>query len=95
MPPRRTTSTWEVELTVSEFQRVLDRDEAGISKRLIIAGSVLMSEDLGLILSALGAYNVEYNGHYGPHIFYTLPVGKRHLKLTRAIAAYVKGEEIT
>jgi len=87
---KRTTAyrtSYAVELTVKQFTKVEERDDK--------------AKDFGLlsILSNLGAHSIEYNGHFGASIFYTLDTEtdspELRAEIETAIVDYANGKRRT
>ena len=60
-----TATSYSVEIPEDTFLRLLKSE--GFS-----TGTVQTHEQLDVKLMNAGAYDIEYNGHYGPHVFFTL-----------------------
>ena len=77
-----TARSYVVAITVKQFLAVEARDEK-------------TEHTLGHVLSNMGAAHIEYNGHFGAAIHYTLTneddTPELRTKIEKAIVAYAKG----
>lgn len=74
--PKIVENRWYVELTVKEFRRIMEYDEEcwddkhGVKRR----------DSLLDLLDKIPVQNIEYDGHFGPCVWYTAPANHRGLK---------------
>jgi hypothetical protein len=82
--PEMTAANFAIEVTVDDFLAIIDEDK----KRLMTKGTLF-----DIIDRIPGVSDVEYNGHFGPCIFYKLDAERiseeGHAPILAAIAKYL------
>jgi len=83
MKAKVVAKSYRITMTTDQFADIMDRDEASFSVRHVPLYTRI--EDLGSSIS-----KVDYDGHFGPHIFVTILAGANEEKILRNVITLVE-----